>query len=94
MLPKNSRPPLLNHDEDSSDSDAEQQQRPVKPKSGPRAWLARVYEWRHLTLKQKQVLKCSFAYTIGALFTFVPALNKWVGATSGKKMVGGYSAMH
>ncbi|KAI8142257.1 Fusaric acid resistance protein-like-domain-containing protein [Fennellomyces sp. T-0311] len=80
LLPRNSRPPLL--DDDSSDSDAELHQRPVKPKSGPRAWLARVYEWRHLTLKQKQVLKCSFAYAIGALFTFVPYLNKWVGATS------------
>lgn len=35
----------------------------------------------HLTLshKQKMVLKCSFAYMIGSLFTFVPALNALCG---------------
>ncbi|GAA5797451.1 hypothetical protein HPULCUR_002835 [Helicostylum pulchrum] len=29
----------------------------------------------HLSYKQKMVLKCSFAYTLGSLFTFIPRLN-------------------
>ncbi|KAI8581066.1 hypothetical protein K450DRAFT_234472 [Umbelopsis ramanniana AG] len=32
-----------------------------------------------LTHQQKQVLKCSIAYCIGSLFTFIPALNSLVG---------------
>jgi hypothetical protein len=32
-----------------------------------------------LTHQQKQVLKCSIAYFIGSLFTFIPALNSLVG---------------
>jgi hypothetical protein len=32
-----------------------------------------------LTHSQKQVLKCSIAYFIGSLFTFIPALNSLVG---------------
>jgi hypothetical protein len=49
--------------------------------------LRRVYKkWskfqnKYLTLshKQKMVLKCSFAYMIGSLFTFVPTLNALCG---------------
>ncbi|CAO3635085.1 unnamed protein product [Mucor fragilis] len=42
--------------------------------------LKSTYEWlvRHLftlSYKQKMVLKCSFAYLLGSLFTFVPVLN-------------------
>jgi hypothetical protein len=42
--------------------------------------LISAYKWtvRHvftLSYKQKMVLKCSFAYLLGSLFTFVPALN-------------------
>ncbi|KAI7853809.1 Fusaric acid resistance protein-like-domain-containing protein [Circinella umbellata] len=32
-----------------------------------------------LTHAQRQVLKCSFAYFIGSLFTFIPALNTFIG---------------
>jgi hypothetical protein len=32
-----------------------------------------------LTPKQRLVMKCSFAYFIGSLFTFVPALNALIG---------------
>jgi hypothetical protein len=35
-----------------------------------------------LTTEQQRVLKCSLAYTIGCLFTFVPVLHQW--------MIGGY----
>ncbi|CAO0796557.1 unnamed protein product [Mucor circinelloides] len=43
-----------------------------------------IYEWsvRHvfaLSYKQKMVLKCSFAYLLGSLFTFVPILNSMLG---------------
>ncbi|GAN05837.1 conserved hypothetical protein [Mucor ambiguus] len=43
-----------------------------------------MYEWsvRHiftLSYKQKMVLKCSFAYLLGSLFTFVPLLNSMLG---------------
>lgn len=44
-----------------------------------------MYEWilRHvftLSYKQKMVLKCSFAYLLGSLFTFVPVLNSLLGS--------------
>lgn len=44
-----------------------------------KAWSK--FQNEHLTLshKQKMALKCSFAYTIGSLFTFVPALNALTG---------------
>ena len=32
-----------------------------------------------LTYPQKMVIKCSTAYMLGSLFTFVPFLNSWVG---------------
>lgn len=46
--------------------------------------LKSTYEWfvRHiftLSYKQKMVLKCSFAYLLGSLFTFVPFLNSMLG---------------
>lgn len=42
--------------------------------------LISAYKWTvlhvfTLSYKQKMVLKCSFAYFLGSLFTFVPALN-------------------
>lgn len=39
------------------------------------------FSGKHLTLthNQKMVLKCSFAYMIGSLFTFIPALNALCG---------------
>lgn len=33
-----------------------------------------------LSYKQKMVLKCSFAYLLGSLFTFVPVLNEMLGS--------------
>ncbi|KAI7892893.1 uncharacterized protein EV154DRAFT_461736 [Mucor mucedo] len=43
-----------------------------------------IFMWikRHvftLSYKQKMVLKCSFAYLLGSLFTFVPVLNQMLG---------------
>ncbi|KAI8074104.1 Fusaric acid resistance protein-like-domain-containing protein [Gongronella butleri] len=32
-----------------------------------------------LTAAQKAVLKCSFAYLLGSLFTFIPSWNAWIG---------------
>lgn len=32
-----------------------------------------------LTPEMRQVLKCSFAYFLGSLFTFIPALNALIG---------------
>ncbi|KAG1467314.1 hypothetical protein G6F56_004478 [Rhizopus delemar] len=42
--------------------------------------------WAHLYIfslsyKQKMVLKCSFAYLLGSLFTFIPVLNQMLGTT-------------
>ncbi|KAK4517546.1 uncharacterized protein ATC70_000885 [Mucor velutinosus] len=46
--------------------------------------LKSMYEWsaRHiftLSYKQKMVLKCSLAYLLGSLFTFMPILNSMLG---------------
>ncbi|KAI9497668.1 Fusaric acid resistance protein-like-domain-containing protein [Zychaea mexicana] len=87
LLPKNSAPtaPQDHYEDTSSDSDAEdQREQPVNeaPSSKPRALWARIASWHNLSHKQKMVLKCSFAYALGALFTFVPVLNRWIGGTS------------
>ncbi|KAI9272770.1 Fusaric acid resistance protein-like-domain-containing protein [Phascolomyces articulosus] len=88
LLSKNNLSPRDHYEDDtSSDSDdgVNRAKRPLNneiPSSGPRAWLTRVASWRHLTYKQKMVLKCSFAYVLGALFTFIPFLNRLIGGTS------------
>jgi uncharacterized membrane protein len=41
--------------------------------------IHRVGKWITLTPQQHSVLKCSFAYFVGSLFTFVPALNGFIG---------------
>ncbi|KAI8150419.1 Fusaric acid resistance protein-like-domain-containing protein [Fennellomyces sp. T-0311] len=38
-----------------------------------------IRRWFKLTYPQKMVIKCSMAYMLGSLFTFVPQLNTWVG---------------
>lgn len=47
--------------------------------------LSTIFSWtnRHiftLSHQQKMVLKCSFAYLLGSLFTFVPVLNQMLGS--------------
>lgn len=39
----------------------------------------RLQQWLALTPERQLVLKCSFAYFLGSLFTFVPALNAFIG---------------
>ncbi|KAI8059981.1 Fusaric acid resistance protein-like-domain-containing protein [Gilbertella persicaria] len=43
------------------------------------AWIKRLNDICTLTPQQRTVLKCSFAYCLGSLFTFVPALNALIG---------------
>lgn len=48
------------------------------------SFIISIFMWikRHvftLSYKQKMVLKCSFAYLLGSLFTFVPVLNQMLG---------------
>ncbi|CAO3651153.1 unnamed protein product [Mucor fragilis] len=49
-------------------------------------WASRLYSTVHglwtackFTPRQRLVLKCSFAYFLGSLFTFIPALNAFIG---------------
>ncbi|CAO3598186.1 unnamed protein product [Absidia cylindrospora] len=57
-----------------------------------------VYTWLRslftLTTKQQQVLKCSLAYFLGSLFTFVPILHDWInnGSNSGRNQVASHMA--
>lgn len=44
-------------------------------KKSKKGWLPKF----ELTAKQRVVLKCSFAYMLGSLFTFVPAMNALIG---------------
>lgn len=76
---------LSSDSEENDDSDDDDFTSPSKQSySGIYKRLSRkLNQWKHhhLTLshKQKMVLKCSFAYMIGSLFTFVPALNALCG---------------
>ncbi|KAI9283404.1 hypothetical protein BY458DRAFT_428000 [Sporodiniella umbellata] len=45
------------------------------------SWIKTNLQMMSLSYRQKMVLKCSFAYLIGSLFTFVPALNEMLGDT-------------
>ncbi|KAI9306638.1 Fusaric acid resistance protein-like-domain-containing protein [Cunninghamella echinulata] len=42
-------------------------------------FLNRMGSWMTFTPQQRTVLKCSFAYFVGSLFTFIPALNELIG---------------
>ncbi|KAG0760952.1 hypothetical protein G6F17_008657 [Rhizopus arrhizus] len=44
-----------------------------------RTWLSFIKRPLQFTPQQKLVLKCSFAYILGCLFTFVPKLNALIG---------------
>lgn len=75
-------------DDDDEDGDGEDgHKRMKKGKRQPLSTLKRykrhwkTFQGKYLTLshKQKMVLKCSFAYMIGSLFTFVPQLNALCG---------------
>lgn len=43
------------------------------------SWIQLRLQKMKLSYKQKMVLKCSFAYLLGSLFTFIPALNNMLG---------------
>ncbi|KAI8096622.1 Fusaric acid resistance protein-like-domain-containing protein [Halteromyces radiatus] len=43
------------------------------------SFLNHLGKWMTLTPQQHAVLKCSFAYFVGSLFTFVPTLNEFIG---------------
>jgi hypothetical protein len=53
-------------------------------------WTSRFIEFKKkylfLTHNQKMILKCSFAYSIGSLFTFVPQLNALCGSNVASHM--------
>lgn len=55
----------------SEDDDAQQQKR--------LSLFHRVKSYVQLTPQQRLVMKCSFAYILGCLFTFVPQLNALIG---------------
>ncbi|CAO3625347.1 unnamed protein product [Cunninghamella blakesleeana] len=42
-------------------------------------FLNRMGQWMTLTPQQRTVLKCSLAYFVGSLFTFIPTLNALIG---------------
>ncbi|GAN07622.1 conserved hypothetical protein [Mucor ambiguus] len=50
-------------------------------------WTAFQDQYLTLSHKQKMVLKCSFAYMIGSLFTFVPQLNALCGTHIASHMI-------
>ncbi|KAK4510949.1 uncharacterized protein ATC70_000058 [Mucor velutinosus] len=81
-------------DDDSDESFFPVQTTPSKRKShyvieddhGSAGWASRLYSTIHalsaactFTPRQRLVLKCSFAYMLGSLFTFVPAMNALIG---------------
>lgn len=79
-----------NEEYDSSDDEGfsrkqlhQQQQKPStlvhKLNDLYRKWRKWSDPYLTLTHNQKMVLKCSFAYMIGSLFTFIPALNALCG---------------
>ncbi|CAO3634627.1 unnamed protein product [Cunninghamella echinulata] len=45
----------------------------------PRSFFNHCINLLQLTPQKQLVLKCSFAYLIGSLFTFIPALNSFIG---------------
>ncbi|CEL60767.1 hypothetical protein RSOLAG1IB_04006 [Rhizoctonia solani AG-1 IB] len=59
----------LSSDSDHEDDDSDSTNSQTSALVSPRLWLPT------LSPLQKKVLKCSIAYTIGCLFTFVPALS-------------------
>ncbi|OAD76278.1 hypothetical protein PHYBLDRAFT_186217 [Phycomyces blakesleeanus NRRL 1555(-)] len=62
----------------SSSSESDEEHLPKKRQT----WLGRVWKLRKKLIpsyEQKMVLKCSFAFFLGSLFTFVPILNHLVG---------------
>ncbi|PHZ17440.1 uncharacterized protein RHIMIDRAFT_232867 [Rhizopus microsporus ATCC 52813] len=66
-----------------SDEDTEYKTKNKKPDqsllSAFGAWIQLKLQRTKLSYKQKMVLKCSFAYLLGSLFTFIPALNNMLG---------------
>ncbi|KAG2191988.1 hypothetical protein INT47_000780 [Mucor saturninus] len=85
---KNLHMPLsLSSDSEDNDHDDDDNNITYPSKRSSGGMVKRLYrklnQWQHhhLTLshQQKMVLKCSFAYMIGSLFTFVPTLNALCG---------------
>ncbi|ORZ17924.1 Fusaric acid resistance protein-like-domain-containing protein [Absidia repens] len=77
---------------EDSDDDDEGSGRLDSIQSNPMyTWLRSLFT---LTTKQQQVLKCSLAYVLGSLFTFVPVLHDWInnGDSSGRNQVASHMA--
>ncbi|KAI9311285.1 hypothetical protein BX666DRAFT_2032292 [Dichotomocladium elegans] len=78
LLPKPSKTLLGSDDEDTSDDDEDSPDRVF----GVRYSVVKSIErWTALSYNQKMVLKCSFAYALGSLFTFIPYLNEVIGGS-------------
>ncbi|CAO3595079.1 unnamed protein product [Absidia cylindrospora] len=73
--------PLTDQQYYFSDSDNSEDELYGGRKKKKASTMTRILSWLKppaLSTKQKLVLKCSFAYILGASFTFVPALHKWI----------------
>lgn len=71
-----------NEDSDSTDTSDSKQKRYkqlTQPGASSTATKRRWLAVPQLTANQRLVLKCSFAYMLGSLFTFVPAMNALIG---------------
>lgn len=74
----------LQPDEDDNDSDESIDNCSNRKNEDEERICTYIFIWikRHiftLSYKQKMVLKCSFAYLLGSLFTFIPVLNQMLG---------------
>ncbi|KAI8080547.1 Fusaric acid resistance protein-like-domain-containing protein [Thamnidium elegans] len=73
-------PLSLSSSSDNEDDDYNDNNTPSKPYNQLyKQWTQFKKQHLNLSYKQKMVLKCSFAYMIGSLFTFVPVLNALCG---------------
>ncbi|QRW08040.1 fusaric acid resistance-like protein [Ceratobasidium sp. AG-Ba] len=72
--PEHHRHASYDDSDDSDDSEDESDRPSTAPSTGFRSWL----RFPKLSPLQKKVLKCSIAYTVGCLFTFVPSLSSWL----------------
>ncbi|KAI8647527.1 hypothetical protein BD408DRAFT_378306 [Parasitella parasitica] len=91
MIIQDLQPNETSEDEDNFDGRVKRRRKDKKFKNSNRSCFLRgaksAYEWvvRHfftLSYRQKMVLKCSFAYLLGSLFTFVPMLNSMLGTAN------------
>lgn len=68
----------LSSDDDDDDDDNDRPGNTIH-RNNNKMWK-KILSWR-LSYAQKRVIKCSVAYLLGSLFTFVPTLNQLVGGS-------------